>query len=77
MTHRQVGDIEGPILIGSIGFRSAQQVWIDLTPRATLGGVGLSVDRSDAHLSNQDGDLAPPDTGKALAAIDVTQPNGV
>ena len=49
-THRQVGDIEGPDLIGSIDFQAAQQVRIDLVSRMTLGSVGLSVDRLNAVL---------------------------
>jgi hypothetical protein len=75
-THRQVGDFERPDPIGSIDFQSAQQVRIDLVSRMTLGSVGLPVDRVDAHLLHQGGDLAPPDTRKAVAAQDVTQPSG-
>ncbi len=48
--HLQVGDVEGPDLIGAVDLQTSQQVRIDLVSRMTLGSVGLSVDRLNAVL---------------------------
>jgi hypothetical protein len=42
----------------------------------TLGSVGLSVDRLDAHLLHRGGDMTAADARKVLPTQDVTQPSG-
>ena len=47
--HRQVGDVGTPDLAGAIDLQPAQQIGIGLVPLPRLAGVGLLVDRHQAH----------------------------
>ena len=56
LSHRQIGDVGAPDLIGPFHPQPAQQVGVGLMPLRRSAGVGLLVDRHQPHEAHQ-----PPD----------------
>ena len=57
---------------GRVDRQLAQQIRIDLVPGRRLGGVGLAIERLDAHPLHQRGDMQAPDR-EALRQQQVAQ----
>ena len=54
--HRQIGDVGHPDLVGSRHPQTPQQIGVCLVPLCRLAGVGLLVDRHQAHHPHQSPD---------------------
>ena len=59
--HRDVGDVRCPDLIRTRDLQMAQQIGIDRVGWMPLAGVGLAVERRDAHLLHQRGHMPTSD----------------
>src|SRR5512135_310883 len=70
--HRDVGDVGGPDLVGTLDFELAQQVRVHLVARVLLARVWLAVQRLDAHAPHQRGHVLAADL-EALAVEHVAQ----
>jgi len=55
--HRDVGDIHGPDLIGTIHNQIAQEIRIDLVALCRLRGIGTTINRLNPHASHQGSDV--------------------
>ncbi len=55
-THGQVGDIGAPDLVGPLHAQAAQQRWLGLVPLRRFAGIGLLVERHQAHKPHQSPD---------------------
>src|SRR5680860_926697 len=68
--HRDVGQIHGPDLIGSLNAQAAQQIRIDLVPGIAATGVGLAVQRLDTELAHERRNVLAAD-------LEVSQPEQI
>ena len=58
--HRDVSDVGSPDVVRALDLQSAQQVRIDRMCRMAPAGIGLPVQRFDAHLLHQRGHVLAP-----------------
>ena len=56
LAHRQIGDVGAPDLVGPVNPQPAQKVGVGLVPLGGLAGIGLLVDRHQAHKAHQSPD---------------------
>ena len=72
--HRNVGDVHGPDLVGSINRQPAQEIRVDLVPWRGLRGARFSVERLDPQALHQRRDMAAPDRDALLVQEIRTSP---
>ena len=58
--HGNIGDVHRPDVVRARDGEVPQQVWVDLVARRRFRGVGLAIQRFDAHALHQRGDVKTP-----------------